>query len=431
MGSPLRGRGQIVLDRNGGFVSPFGSGTLVSSWLDIPPLSAGICSPCHSGCVAWWSSMCPYCWVPLGSPQGSSRSLVRGLGWSFVPYPLFCRLGLVPRSVAQLCALLPLVPSFRVSLSLLCAPLAVGLLPGSPNQLCPLSADCLLGLEPSPSGVASASDGRFSWHPGAAGALAVPSLWLRASESSSLSAWSFPFRGLWLFSRVCSSVGGHVGVAHSFLPSLLLGGSLVHFCGGLCWRSLAMSWACPPPFICVGLLVSSRRIVAPLAPCLSGRFPSLVRVSLLRRGVSPGVGSVGALGELRWLSLYRLTPDLYGLLLFAGCLGCSGRCFLFIVRHSARIHGDHLVSFTDSCVFLARHPRMGLFLGHLHRVWLVGHTVLLHALPGLCHLRWLLVTTVRSSYRMRKTPVSLPRLRWVWPLAIAVCLVVFTSWLAP
>ena len=196
MGSPLRGRGQIVLDRNKGLVYPFGSGTLVSSWLDIPPLSAGICAPCHSGCVAWWSSMCPSRWVTLGSLQGSSRSLVRGLGWSFVPYPLFCRLGLVPRSVAQLCALLPLVPSFRVSLSLLCAPLAVGLLPGSPNRLCPLSADCLLGLEPSPSGVASTSDGRFSWHPGAASALAVPSLRLRVSESSSLSAWSFPFRGL-------------------------------------------------------------------------------------------------------------------------------------------------------------------------------------------------------------------------------------------
>ena len=35
-------------------------------------------------------------------------------------------------------------------------------------------------------------------------------------------------------SRVCSSVGGPVGVAHSFHPSLLLGGVLVRFCGGLC-----------------------------------------------------------------------------------------------------------------------------------------------------------------------------------------------------
>ena len=60
MGSSLWGRGQFVLDRNEGLVSPFGSGTLVSSWLDIPPLSAGICAPCHSGYVAWWSSLCPY-----------------------------------------------------------------------------------------------------------------------------------------------------------------------------------------------------------------------------------------------------------------------------------------------------------------------------------------------------------------------------------
>ena len=144
---------------------------------------------------------------PLLGLSVASPALARGLGWSFVPYRLFCRLGLVPRSVAQLCALQPLVPSFRVYLSeavgfggflgsLLYAPLTVGLLPGSPNRLCPLSAACLLGLEPSPSGVASASDGRFSWHPGAAGALAVPSLRLRVSESSSLSAWSFPFRGL-------------------------------------------------------------------------------------------------------------------------------------------------------------------------------------------------------------------------------------------
>ena len=43
------------------------------------------------------------------------------------------------------------------------------------------------------------------------------------------------------FSHVCSSVGGPVGVAHSFHPSLLLGGGLVRFCGGLCCRSLALS----------------------------------------------------------------------------------------------------------------------------------------------------------------------------------------------
>ena len=47
-------------------------------------------------------------------------------------------------------------------------------------------------------------------------------------------------------------------------------------------------------------------------------------------GASPhAFGSVGALGELRWLHLYRLTPDLVGLRQFAGCHWSSGRCFMF------------------------------------------------------------------------------------------------------
>ena len=40
-------------------------------------------------------------------------------------------------------------------------------------------------------------------------------------------------------------------------------------------------------------------------------------------------GSVGALGVLRWLHLYRLTPDLVGLRRFAVCHWSSGRCFIF------------------------------------------------------------------------------------------------------
>ena len=55
MGSPLRGRGLFVLNRNEGLDSPFGSGTLDSSWLAFQPLSAGFCAPCSSGCVARWS----------------------------------------------------------------------------------------------------------------------------------------------------------------------------------------------------------------------------------------------------------------------------------------------------------------------------------------------------------------------------------------
>ena len=57
--------------------------------------------------------------------------------------------------------------------SLHCAPLTVGPLPDSPALFCLLSAGCLLGLESSPSGEASASSCRSSWRRGAAGALAV------------------------------------------------------------------------------------------------------------------------------------------------------------------------------------------------------------------------------------------------------------------
>ena len=47
-------------------------------------------------------------------------------------------------------------------------------------------------------------------------------------------------------------------------------------------------------------------------------------------GASPhAFGSVGALGVLRWLHLYRLTPDLVGLRLFTVWLWSSGRCFIF------------------------------------------------------------------------------------------------------
>ena len=37
----------------------------------------------------------------------------------------------------------------------------------------------------------------------------------------------------------------------------------------------------------------------------------------------------------------------------------------FTARRSARIHGDHFVSFTDSCVSLTRHSHRVMFLDHL------------------------------------------------------------------
>ena len=237
----------------------------------------------------------------------TSPTLARGLGLSFVPYPLFCRLELVPRSVAQLCALQLLVPSFRVYLSvavgfggflgsLLCAPLAVGLLPGSPNRLCPLSAVCLLGLVPSPSGVASASYGRFSWHPGAAGALAVPSLRLRVSERSSLSAWSFPFRGLSLFLAFVPLLEAlSESLTHSFPRSFLvvaLYTSAMGFADAL--------WLCPERAL--GRFFASVTLLAPgaLSPLLHRVFPDGFRHRCTFHfcgGASPlELGPVGTLG---------------------------------------------------------------------------------------------------------------------------------------
>ena len=47
-------------------------------------------------------------------------------------------------------------------------------------------------------------------------------------------------------------------------------------------------------------------------------------------GASPhAFGFVGALGELRWLHLYHLTPDLVGLRQSAVCRWSSGGCFIF------------------------------------------------------------------------------------------------------
>ena len=127
MGSPLWGRGLFVLDRSEGLVSPFGSGTLVSSWLDLTPLSVASLSAlslwvCCQVVLAVYElrlSFAPS--IPLHCPMlglsVASTTLATGLGLSLVPCPPFCRLGFVPRSVAQLCALQPLALSFRVVLT--------------------------------------------------------------------------------------------------------------------------------------------------------------------------------------------------------------------------------------------------------------------------------------------------------------------------
>ena len=188
MGSPLQGRRLFVLDRNEGLVSRLGQVLWsVHGWPSRLCLRR-LCEPCPSGCVAGWSycvrelrlyiapSSVLHC--PMLGFSVASTTLAAGLGLAWVPCPTFCRRGFCTSVGGLAGALLPGGPhwsygSWEVLGSRCCAPLAVGPLPGPPALLCLLSAGCVLGLKPSPSGEASASAWQFSWRPVAAGALAV------------------------------------------------------------------------------------------------------------------------------------------------------------------------------------------------------------------------------------------------------------------
>ena len=74
---------------------------------------------------------------------------------------------------------------------------------------------------------------------------------------------------------------------------------------------------------------------------------------------------MGSYGGSTYIALHRTWLVSYFL---PGAIGAPVGVLCFTVRLSVRIHGDLLVSFTDSCVSLARHPLTGLFLGHLRGV---------------------------------------------------------------
>ena len=161
---------------------------------------------------------------------------------------------------------------------------------------------------------------------------------------SSLSAWSFPFWGLSPFSRLFLS--WRPCRSRSLVPSLA-----PYWwwpCPLLRWALLTLSGyvlSVPSAVSCVSLVDRSRRFVVPLAV----------------------FGSVGALGELRWLHLYRLTPDLVGPTNLPCGFGAQVGVSYFPVRHSAHLHGDHFVSFPDSCVSLPCIYHRMQFLGRLTR----------------------------------------------------------------
>ena len=168
--------------------------------------------------------------------------------------------------------------------------------------------------------------------PGALGLtvhLLLPSLRQRVSESSSLSAWSFPFWGLSLFFAFVPLLEAlSESLTHSIPRSFLvvaLSASAVGFADAL--------WLCPE--CALRRFFASVSLFDPvtLSPLLHRVFTDGFRHWCTFRfcgGASPlAFGPVGALGELRWLHLYRLTPDLVGLRQFAVCHWSSGRCFMF------------------------------------------------------------------------------------------------------
>ena len=168
--------------------------------------------------------------------------------------------------------------------------------------------------------------------PGALGLtvrLLLPSLRLRVSESSSLSAWSFPFRGLSPFLAFVPLLEAlSESLTHSIPRSFLvvaLSASAVGFTDTL--------WLCSERALRRFFASISLFDPVALSPLLHRVFTDGFRLWCAFRfcgGASPlAFGPVETLGELRWLHLYRLTPDLIGLRHFAVCHWRSGRCFLF------------------------------------------------------------------------------------------------------
>ena len=174
---------------------------------------------------------------PMLGFRVASTTLAAGLGLSWVPCPTSAGWGFVPRSVARLapCSCWRPLTGWS-SLKLLVvggswfSPLCSPGRRSASRSTCSASCQqvvfwpCSLLLRVSFRPLPDISLGAL-WLPVR---LLWSSLRLRVGEGSSLSAWSFPFRGLSPFSRLFLS----------WRPcrsrSLLLGGGLVRFCGGLC-----------------------------------------------------------------------------------------------------------------------------------------------------------------------------------------------------
>ena len=216
--------------------------------------------------------------------------------------------------------------------SLHCAPLTVGPLPGPPALHCLLSAGCLLCLENPPSGEASASAWRFSWRPGAPGALTVALTAAASLREFYPLCLVLPLRGSDTYLVFVPQLEAlSESLTHSIPRSFLvvvLSASAVGFADAL--------WLCPERalrlFFASVLLVDTVAL-SPLSRSVSADgFRHWWAFRSCGGAFPHALGSVGALGDLWWLHLYRLTPDLVSLRQFALCRWSSGRCFILLLR---------------------------------------------------------------------------------------------------
>ena len=178
--------------------------------------------------------------------------------------------------------------------------------------------------------------------------LLLPSLRQRVCESSSLSAWSFPFGGLPPFSRLFLSWRPCWNC--SLIPSLAP--SWWWPCPRLRWALLMLSdyvlsmpsafslrrsrWSIPShcrPSCAVSLLMVS--VIGARFTLAEGRLP-------MRLVPSEPLGSCGG---STYIALHRTW--LVSTILPCA-IGAQVGVSYFTARRSARIHGDHFVSFTDS-----------------------------------------------------------------------------------
>ena len=234
---------------------------------------------------------------------------------------------------------------------------------------------------------------RFSWR---LGALTVTLTAAASLRDSFLSAWSFPFGGLPPFS--CLFLSWRPCQSRSLIPSLAP--SWWWPCPLLRWALLTLSgyalsvpsafslrrsrWLIPShcrPSCAVFMLMVS--VIGAHFALAEGRLP-------MRLVLSEPLGSCGGSTYIALDWTWLVSANL------PGAIGAQVGVSYFTARRSARIHGDHFVSFPDFCLSLTRHSHRVMFLGHLQDEWLGWLTVPLLAFPGLCHLHWLIVTTVWS-----------------------------------